>query len=151
MKIYSRNRSATVTLTTSQGIVATVGHFYRGDPVTLDNGYFVSTAVVSTTYDYYLGVTDFRHPTKVAIVDLIGKTVEIHTDRGVYTARVERKIDDVTYILDKHIAVDGDSGSPVMIDGIVVGYITHTNAIKSIKPVLRGILSLAKKLTPSTS
>ena len=150
MKIYSANSVATVTFTTSTGLVATVGHFYRGEPLYLEGGIKVVKVVISEKYDYFIGYSQFKHPSVVAVAELgIGDKVVIRTDRR----DIEVTITDVIpygkykrYKFEPRVIEEGDSGSPVLIDEKIVGYVTHVNSFMSIEPILIEITNLAKKM-----
>lgn len=158
MKIVSANSEATVTLTTSVGIIATVAHFYRGEPLYIrgvgNNHIRVMKLRLSDKYDYFLGYTEhLKIPSKVAVVDLDrGDEVIVKTDRGSYTVKITDVIPIGRYYRYKftpRVADDGDSGSPVYLrtdDGdVIVGYLTHVAAFTSIAPILDAITEEMKK------
>ena len=150
MKIYSANNVATVTFTTSTGLVVTVGHFYRGEPLYLEGGIKVTKIVVSEKYDYFIGYSQFRYPSVVAVADLgIGDRVIIRTDRRdieVVITNVIQYGKYKRYMFEPRVIEEGDSGSPVMIDDKIIGYVTHVNSFMSIEPVLDAIVNIAKRM-----
>jgi len=155
VKIYSGNSYATVTLTTGGGFIASVGHFFRGEPLYLEGGIKVAKVELSKTYDYFIGFCEYKKPTKVGIVDLdVGDTVFIRTDNR----DIEVKIVEVLplgkyykYKFTPRAISKGDSGSPVIYDDMVVGYVTHEIAFNSIAPVLEAIYKWIKKLSKSSA
>lgn len=156
MKIYSANSEATVTLTTSIGLVATVGHFYRGEPVHIEHRIKVLKLRISERYDYFIGLSNLKAPSKIAVVDLnVGDEVVIKTDRGSYRVRITEVMPlgskYFRYKFEPSIVDEGDSGSPVYYDNVIVGYVTHTNVFNSIAPMLDGLLEAAKKLGSTKS
>ena len=148
MKIYSGNSYATVTLTTQGGIIATVGHFYRGEPLYLEGGIKVGKIELSTAHDYFIGFCEYKKPSTVAIAQLnVGDTVIIRTDKRDIPAKIaevipERKYN--RYKLTSKVTSRGDSGSPVIYEGHIVGYVTHENAFTSIAPILEAIQRIVK-------
>lgn len=156
MKIYSGNSYATLTLTTSSGLVATVGHFYRGEPIYLENGFKVMKVEISEKYDYFIGYTDFTKPSKVALIDLeVGDEVIIRTDkRDIRVTITDKFLHGKIYVYKFYSGFieEGDSGSPVIYgDDIIVGYVTHKNLFYSIRAIIEGIDKLMKRVAQKSS
>lgn len=151
MKIYSGNSFATVTLTTKGGFIASVGHFYMGEPLYLEGGIKVIKVELSTTYDYFIGFCDYKKPTNVGLINLdVGDTVVIRTDHGDIKAKITEVLPvgkSYKYKFLPRAITKGDSGSPVIYEDLVVGYVTHENAFNSISVVLDSLQRLAKRLT----
>ena len=151
MKIYSGNSHATLTLTTGGGFVATVGHFFRGEPLYLEGGIKVVKVELSTAYDYFIGFCEYKKPTNIGVVNLdVGDTVIIRTDNRDIAVKIVEALPFGKYYRYKFTPrgiSNGDSGSPVIYEDMVVGYVTHDNAFSSIAPILEALYKWARKLS----
>jgi hypothetical protein len=156
MKIYSGNSYATLTLTTNVGLVATVGHFYRGEPIYLENGFKVMKVELSEKYDYFIGYTDFTKPSKVALMDLqVGDEVIIRTDKRDIRVTITDKFQHGKTFVYKFFSgfiEEGDSGSPVIYgNDVIVGYVTYKNLFYSIYPVFEAMDKLMRRVAQKSS
>lgn len=159
MKIYSASNAATVTFVSKIGIVATVLHFYRGLPVYLETKRGAVELSKSKKYDIWLGFSDSlvgSPPVKISpnASQFLkpGMEVEIHTDNGIKRAMITRVIQVPEtrfprYVLDYSVGEKGDSGAPVKIDGVIVGYLTHSNAFLPSDPLYSLYIDVAKNFS----
>ena len=132
MKIYSKGREATVTFITSQGVVFTVGHFYRGEPVLIENRIPVKTFSIAKIMDYYIGVAPIRMGATIAIEPLdYDMQIMIKGDTVKY-GRLIKPLNAFFWLTNIPVT-KGESGAPVLdMQGKIIGYVTHASPNGSI-------------------
>ena len=120
-----------------------MGHFYNGEPVTLDDGRGVLTLYLNKKYDFYLGFTFTRGPGVELILSEPEGAVRVMTDSASKTCTIVDKVDGYRYRISCNISA-GDSGSPVYYADGIVGYMTHTNIFVHVKPIYDAMVRLMK-------
>lgn len=126
MKIYSKGREATVTFITSHGIVFTVGHFYRGNPVLIENKIPVKVLTISKNLDYLIGITPLRIGAKINLLAFDYNMPIIIKGNTEKYGRIIEPVDNFRWLTSIPV-VEGESGSPVIDPETkaIIGYVTH--------------------------
>lgn len=148
MKIYSKGNEATVTFITSQGVVFTVGHFYRGEPVLIENRIPVRTVTVAKRMDYYIGVAPIKMGATIAIEPLDYNMQIMIKGNTVKYGRLIRPLNIFFWLSDIPVS-KGESGAPVLdMEGKIIGYVTHgTIGGSIIRPFNDTLLSTIQSAT----
>lgn len=150
MKIYSNGREATVTFITSTGVVFTVGHFYRGEPVLVENRIPVKTITVAKIMDYYLGVAPIKSRATIVITSLDYNMQIMIKGNVTKYGRVLRPLNTFFWLTNIPVT-SGESGAPVLdMQGRIIGYVTHASPNGSIirsfnETMLRSIQAASEK------
>lgn len=132
MKIYSKDREATVTFITSTGLVFTVGHFYRGQPVLIEGKIPVKTLTVAKKLDYYMGIAPIRMSATLSVEPLDYNMQIVVRGNTVKYGRILAPLNQFFWLTNVPVS-KGESGSPVLtLDGKIMGYITHASIHGSI-------------------
>lgn len=126
MKIYSKGREATVTFVTSKGVVFTVGHFYRGNPVLIENKIPVKMITVARVMDYFIGVTPLRIGVNINLSMLDYNMPIIINGNTTKYGRVKEPVDTFRWSTNIPV-VEGESGAPVIDqeNNAIIAYVTH--------------------------
>lgn len=143
MKISSRGNVATVTFVGKIGLVASVGHFYRGDPVLIDNTVPVEKIQLSTKYDYFLGYCNLRMGAKLTLVyPKKGMTVIINNRHY----EIVDIVDEYRWEVNGYFR-EGESGTAVYNENReIIGYVIESSLVSSIIPVFKAIKQYLGKI-----
>lgn len=149
MKIYSKGNEATITFVTQDGIVFTVGHFYRGEPVLIEKRIPVKTITIAKVMDYYIGISPLKIGSTINFSQLdYDMPIRVEGNTKKY-GRVLKPISERLWLTNVPV-VAGESGSPVLDENdAIIAYVTHgygnLSVIMPLVIVHRNILDAIEK------